>query len=225
MKERIAHICSALSPARVFADIGCDHGYMTQYMLRNGLCERAYISDISAGSLKKAETLLSEYVAAGRCIPVVADGLDGIPEPCDLVLIAGMGGEEIVEILKRRPLPPRFVLQPMKNSEKLRRYLVAQGAKIERDYTFSEGTARKKYYDLILGRAEGGDSYTDLEFRYGRDNLGDETPAAFLSMMREEREKLRERSARRGINPSNRAKLKAALKETEEIINEIEKRL
>ncbi len=175
MTARLAVVCSHLTKARVFADIGCDHGYCTEYMLANGLCERAYISDISAQSLKKAENLLKIHVESGRCIPVCADGLDGIGEPCDLVLIAGMGGEETVKILSRGNIPLKFVLQPMKNSEKVRRYLVEHGAKIECDYTFADG----KFYDLIAGYLGGGDFYNELEFRYGRGNLLNPSKAFF----------------------------------------------
>ncbi len=224
MKERIAHICSFLCKARVFADVGCDHGYMTRYMLSKGLCERAYISDISEGSLSKAKALLSEEIAAGRCIPVVADGLDGLPEPCDFVLIAGLGGEEIVKIIDRAYLPPRFLFQPMKNSEKLRRYLVAHGAKIERDLTFSEGTERRKYYDLILGSAEGGDVYSEREYRFGRDNLNGNSPYPFLFEMKEELEKTSQRLLFVHSAGGKRT-LSERKKELEEIIHEVERSL
>ena len=40
---RIDIICSHLPEADVFADIGCDHGYCTQYMLKNRRCRLAYI--------------------------------------------------------------------------------------------------------------------------------------------------------------------------------------
>ena len=161
---------------------------------QNGRCRLAYISDISAGSLQKARTLLSREVEEGRCIPVVADGLDGVGA-CDLVLIAGMGGEEIVRILERGYLPARFVLQPMKNSEKVRRFLIGRGCVITRDYTFEDG----KFYDLIAGEFPGAadgapspaDDYTEWEFRYGRDNLRSPSPA-FIKWAREERRKLKE---------------------------------
>lgn len=224
MKERIAAICSHLSYAEVFADIGCDHGYMTEYMLGHHLAERAYISDISADSLKKAERLLAAYIRDGRCIPVVADGLDGIPEPCGLVLIAGMGGEEIISILRRRTLPERFVLQPMKNGEKVRRFLVESGAHIQCDETFSEGNVRVKYYDLIAGERTGGDTYSELQFRYGRDNLL--TPGvAFLSQMRTEAGKLKERIARPGIKETARVALMEKLNEIRGILYEAERTL
>ena len=173
MTKRLETVCSHLTRARVFADIGCDHGYCTQYMFAHDLCGKAYISDISAHSLEKAAALMQDEVKAGRCIPVVANGMEGIKEPCDLVLIAGMGGEEIVKILEKVPLPEKFVLQPMKNSEKVRRFLVERGARIECDYTFEDGN----FYDMIVGCGTGGDEYTDHEYRHGRDNLKSPSPA------------------------------------------------
>ena len=184
---RIQTICAELPRGKVFADVGCDHGYCAEYMLASGKCERAYVTDVSAASLKKAETLLAEYVKSGRCASVCCDGLSGIPERCDCVLIAGMGGEEIVKILSESGLPEKFAVQPMKNSEKVRRFIVGRGGKIERDFSFSDGG---KYYDFISGFGAGGDCYTDYEYAFGRDNL--RAPSrAFYEKIKEEQRKLR----------------------------------
>lgn len=226
MNGRIGAVCAALPRADVFADIGCDHGYMTHYMLRNGLCRKAYISDVSSKSLGKAEKLLSRYISAGTCIPVVADGLEGLPEPCDLVLIAGLGGEEIVKILEKSALPARFVLQPMRSSEKLRRFLAERGAHLERDFTFAAENARRTYYyDLIAGSAnggdggDGGDGYSEREFRFGRDNLRGES-RAFLRRTEEELEKTRSRLTLAQSGASREA-LEARKTELERILCEI----
>ena len=214
--DRLEVICSRLPRCRVLADVGCDHGYATAYALRSGLCGRAYACDVSAASLKKAETLLQEEIAAGRCVPVCTDGLDGVSD-ADCVLIAGMGGEEIIGILSRVPLPERFVLQPMRNTEKVRRFLVARGARLEEDFTFEDG----KFYDLIAGSGGGGDCYTDFEFRYGRDNL--RAPgAAFLKKMRREADVVRQALS---SAKEEREALLARLHETEAIIDAIEERL
>ena len=69
-------------------------------MLKNGLCKRAVISDISAKCLEKAEILLKNYIQSGAVKSVCCSGLEKIDESTDEVLIAGMGGDEIVEILK-----------------------------------------------------------------------------------------------------------------------------
>ncbi len=172
--KRIDTLCSLLEKTDVFADVGCDHGYCSEYMLKNGLCEKAILSDISKGSLKKAESLLAEYIDDGRATSVLGDGFKGVPRSVGEVLIAGMGGCEIVKILSDKSygfLPKRFVFQPMLNADKLRRWLIENGGVITRDFTFF---AEGKYYDVIVGRrAEEGEkqSYTGLEYEFGRENL------------------------------------------------------
>ena len=216
---RLEVICTHIPHCRVFADVGCDHGYCTRYALENGLCERAYACDVSAASLRKAERLLEKEIAAGRCAAVCADGLDGLPEEPDCVLIAGMGGEEIVSVLARRQtLPARFVLQPMKNAEKVRAFLVARGAYIERDFTFADG----KFYDLIVGRREGGTRYSAFECRYGRDNLLSPT-REFFAKIGKDAEIVR--AALRGAEGAGREALLERLHELEGIADAIEERL
>lgn len=181
--KRIDTLCSLLKKADVFADVGCDHGYCSEYMLKNGLCNKAILSDISKGSLQKAETLLSEYVKEGRAVSVLGDGFYGIGKDVDEVLIAGMGGSEIVSILsdgKYGFMPKRFVFQPMHDSEKLRRYILENGGYIERDFTFEDG----KFYDVIVG-GRGGNTppYSLEEYEFGRENLR-EYPAAFVKRIK-----------------------------------------
>lgn len=180
--KRIDTLCSLLAPAKVFADVGCDHGYCTEYMLKNGLCERAIFSDVSKGSLAKAEKLLTSFVQEGRAVGVLGDGFFGVSADVDEVLIAGMGGSEIVSILSDKKhgfLPKRFVFQPMHDSEKLRRYILENGGYLQRDYTFEDG----KFYDVLVGgvKADGQEieDYTDAEYEFGRENLAT-MPKAFV---------------------------------------------
>ena len=180
--KRIDMLCSLLTKAKTFADVGCDHGYCSEYMLKNDLCERAILSDISKGSLQKAETLLADYIEEGRAVSVLGNGFYGVPADTEEVLIAGMGGCEIVDILSDCQygfMPIRFVFQPMHDGEKLRRYILENGGEIERDFTFEDG----KFYDVICGkRAEHGGQvcdYSDDECEFGRENLRD-MPLAFV---------------------------------------------
>lgn len=180
--KRIDTLCGLLQKAEVFADVGCDHGYCSEYMLKNGLCQRAILSDISKGSLQKAETLLEEYVREGRATAVLGDGFFGVPKDVDEVLIAGMGGSEIVSILSDESygfMPKRFVFQPMLNADKVRRYILENGGYIERDFTFEDG----KFYDVLVGRRrrenEEQQTYSDAEIEFGRENLA-LMPSAFV---------------------------------------------
>ena len=187
--KRIDTLCALLDKVKTFADVGCDHGYCSEYMLENGLCEKAILSDVSKGSLAKAEALLAPYIRQGRAISVLGDGFYGVPSDVDEVLIAGMGGSEIVSILSNEKhgfMPKRFVFQPMHDAEKLRRYILESGGYIEKDFTFQD----VKFYDVIVGgkRGEGGQvfdetPYTDAEYEFGRDNLKD-YPTAFTARIK-----------------------------------------
>lgn len=167
MTDRLEKIFSALPSCNVFADIGCDHGYMALAMIKSQKAKKVIVADISEKCLFKAQTLLSDYIKRGIAKSVVADGFCGLPE-CDLALIAGMGGEEICSILKKASsLPNSLALQPMKNTDKVRKLATVLGYKIERDYMFKSAS---KFYDFIL-LTKGKDSLTEQEIEFGRDNL------------------------------------------------------
>ena len=162
---RLNTIVDHLAKCKTFADVGCDHGYVAEAMLSMGKCDFAYVTDVSAVCLKKAEELLRGSFS-GKYEAIVTDGLKNVPK-VDQVLIAGMGGELICDILKNADfLPERFVLQPMKNADKVRKTVIDLGYKMVRDTTFKD----VKYYDLIVCE-KGEESYSAYEIEFGRDNL------------------------------------------------------
>ena len=219
LTKRLVAVCGELEKCDTFADVGCDHGYCTLYMLEKGLCRTAQISDISAKSLKKAQALLSAYIAEGRVCPVVCDGLAGIDRGTEQVLIAGMGGEEIVKILSDGFLPPKLVLQPMKNAEKVRAFLLGRGYALLRDHTFY---AEKKFYDLVKA-VKGGkqEEYNKDMLSFGRENILSPTED-FAKMLERDISRCREwrESAAEG-----RAEIDARLKKLEGLYDETCRRL
>ena len=211
--KRLQTVCGQLSPCDTLADVGCDHGYCTLYALERGLCRRAVISDISRSSLHKAEELLSSYIAEGRVESVCCAGLSQIPRNCDQVLIAGMGGEEIVKILEGGFLPQGLVLQPMKNTEKVRAFLLEKGYCLVRDFLFYDGP---KHYDLL--RAERGApprAYGSLELEFGYDNIRAPSPD-FRRFLRGEIENARGRLEKAD---ASRAALQERLRRLEEALH------
>lgn len=167
MSKRFNVLLSLIPDCKVFADVGCDHGYIAYEMLKNRKCDRVIASDISAECLQKAETLLRETFP-DKYTALVSDGFENVGN-CDCALIAGMGGDTIADILAAAAgrLPEYLVLQPMKNSQRVRRDLVSLGYEILRDYTFRDG----KFYDVILAKKGGNETYTADDYIYGRDNL------------------------------------------------------
>ena len=176
--QRIQIICKHLPHCTYFADIGCDHGYCTDFMLKNSLCKGAVIADVSAKSLENAEKLLAKYLKNGKLESICTNGLENIDQKYQTVLIAGMGGEECVSILQNGYLPQTLILQPMKNTPKVRKFLLQNGYILYRDFTFFD----KKFYDLICATRDienrtvdlqlaKGRVYDKLELAYGYDNI------------------------------------------------------
>lgn len=209
--DRITHLCSYLSSCNTFADVACDHGYVAEFMLKNGLCQSAVVSDISAKCLKKAELLLEDYILSGKCRVVCCDGLKEIDRQTDLVVIAGVGGKEIIKILSEGFIPESFVFQPMKNAEELRKYLIESGCNLEKDDIFTDG---KKYYFVIKGNLNGTSPYTEEQFRYGKDCLKN---PVFYSYLQEEINKKKSYLSNE-MTELSRSELVRQIKNMEEIL-------
>ena len=172
MTERLEKIFSVIPTCKVFADVGCDHGYIAFEMIKREKADKVIIADISKKCLSKAEQLLYPFIEQGRAVSVVADGFNGLPDS-DVGLIAGMGGEEICSILKNaKSLPKTLVLQPMKNADKVRQLAVKLGYKIQKDFVFFSA---EKFYDLML-LTVGKDSLSKEEIEFGRDNIKEKNP-------------------------------------------------
>ena len=167
MTDRLKELFSLIPNCDTFADVGCDHGYISQAVIKSGKAKKVYFSDISSKCLKKAEDLLSSSVNEGIAGPCVSNGFEKLPK-VDSALVAGMGGEEICDIiLNAKNLPNTLVLQPMKNCDKVRLCAVKSGYKVLKDLMFKSAG---KFYDLML-LVKGKDDLSDEEIEFGRDNL------------------------------------------------------
>jgi tRNA (adenine22-N1)-methyltransferase len=130
------------------ADIGCDHGFLTAYILGEGIADRVFASDISAVCLAKTARLINKLGLGDNCELNAGDGLTVLKRSVDTAVIAGMGGRKITEILsddRRIDGTKTFILQPMKNTDRLLKYLTENNYKILNRITVSDG----RRYDII----------------------------------------------------------------------------
>ncbi len=126
------------------ADIGTDHGYLPVYLVENELVARAIASDTNQQPLKKAQKIISEQQLEKQIETRLGSGLSVLkPGEVDAVVMAGMGGLLIRDLLEAQPDMARqkkkLVLQPMNNQAVLRRYLEAAGFRIIREELAREG--------------------------------------------------------------------------------------
>ncbi|MCI2056654.1 MAG: class I SAM-dependent methyltransferase [Oscillibacter sp.] len=120
------------------ADIGTDHGYLPIWLLLQDRIAAAIASDLRPGPLSRAKADAAQYGVADRLDCRLCDGLAEIsPQEVDTIVIAGMGGENIADILSAAPWTAdglhQLLVQPMSRAEVLREYLMKHGYRIERE--------------------------------------------------------------------------------------------
>lgn len=158
--DRIAALCSLVTPCDRLADIGCDHGLVGKYALSIGVKELV-AADVSIGSLSKAKKLLGIY---GNVSFVVGDGFDNIEGRVDQAVIAGMGGRKIIDIVSRCGYRPRLVLGPQHNADEVRAFLVKSGYRITEDKCVFD---RGKFYDFLVAEEGNGEMPDEIGLTYG----------------------------------------------------------
>jgi len=157
---------SLIRECEVLADIGTDHAYLPIKAVRGGLCKRAIACDIVEGPLKIAK---KNIIAAGLENHIetrLGDGLEPLEEnEADCVVIAGMGGMNIINILKAVSfVVPRLILQPQHDLEELRRFLHAKMYKINETLAHE----RSRFYVVIEAEATDKiEAWTDAEYFLG----------------------------------------------------------
>ena len=143
---RMDAVIHLLGTNSLVADIGCDHGKLGAYLIKNRLADKVIMADISESSLDKARRLFdSERLFNAEFL--VSDGFSGFSQLPDAAVIAGMGGKVINGILMRGSLPDTIVLQPMKDQELLYSTVHGLGYHIERIIIAREG---RRFYEVML---------------------------------------------------------------------------
>lgn len=129
------------------ADIGTDHAYLTASLILDGTVKSAIAADLRKGPLENAEATVISYGIADKVELRLSDGLTAIlPEEADDIVIAGMGGILISEILGAAPWVKnekyKLILQPQSHDEVLREWLWDNGFEItQEDASFDDGKA------------------------------------------------------------------------------------
>ena len=99
LDARLETALSLFPRVRTGADIGADHGFLTCALLKRGIAERMWTTDISASSLLKARKLMEKNGLSDRVTFGVGDGFEPVLEPVDAAAILGMGGVSIRNML------------------------------------------------------------------------------------------------------------------------------
>lgn len=159
ISKRLATIAALVPPGCRLADIGTDHAYLPVYLVSDGLVTRAVAGEVNPGPFKAAGEALARVGLTGQISLRFGDGLTVLAAgEVDTVVIAGMGGLTIIDILTARPEVTgalrRLILQPMQAAAPLRRWLAENGWRLVAEALVEEDG---RLYEVIAaepGQAE-----------------------------------------------------------------------
>ena len=152
LSKRMKTIADMVTPGRVVADIGCDHGLVSIYLIENNVSPKVYAMDVAEGPLDSARKNISaSSVEAGRIEVRLSDGFESLePGEADAAVISGMGGQLIISILEggKKLYEKGFelVLSPQSDIPMVRTYLRKSGFVITDEEMLEEDG---KYYNVI----------------------------------------------------------------------------
>lgn len=157
LDSRLSLVASLVRNGSKVADIGTDHAYIPVYLLQKGVSPSAVAADLRKMPLENAKKTIARFELSSKIQTVLSNGLDKIDKnSCNDIIIAGMGGLLILEILSRTSWvfneKYRLVLQPMSHSEDVRRFLFENGFEIKEEKCCLDG---KHCYCVIAAEYTG----------------------------------------------------------------------
>lgn len=164
LSKRLQAVAGMVTPGNRVADIGCDHAYTAIYLLTNRISPYVVAMDINQGPLDRAMENVERYGVADKISIRKSDGLKMLhPGEVDTILIAGMGGRLMLQILTSRmklvSAAKELVLQPQSEAYLVRKTLKELGYIIIKENMLKEDG---KYYVI-------------MKLKYNSDNLFDKS--------------------------------------------------
>ena len=152
LSKRLALIGESINDVTVMADIGTDHGALPIMLVKSGRCQKAIASDINKGPVE----IVTKRVGLARMVEKIeirkGDGLQILkPGEVNLIVIAGMGGALITEILGTSPNickrnDVQLILQPNTEPGVVRAWLTANNFIITKEeLAYDQG----KFYEMM----------------------------------------------------------------------------
>ena len=170
------------------ADIGTDHALLPIVAIEEGYVTQALAIDNKVGPFGIAYNNVKNSKFSDRITVKLGDGLDQIDDSVDVVVISGMGGKLISDILMSHDLKnvKRFILQPNNEPSLIREILSKIKYYIIDELIINE---KNKLYDMIViepGLVE----YNNLQILFGPVNLL-EKPHFFIMRIEKELKRLK----------------------------------
>ena len=179
LSDRLLACAGFIKKGSRVADIGCDHGYLSLYLLQNGIASSVIASDVNEGPLESARRNAQKFGFQEKIEFYLSDGVQSIPRDFDTMICAGMGADTIMSIIAGAYdewlADPKYtlILQCQSKRPELRQWLYDKGFRINRETLAKDG---KFVYSIMEVVFDPGHSITPAETYISPQLLHDNHP-------------------------------------------------
>ena len=151
LSARLEAVVGMVTKGNRVCDVGCDHGYISIYLVKNGISPKVYAMDVNEGPLLRAKEHIRDYGYEEKIETILSDGLISLEDrESDALVCAGMGGRLVIKILtegmEKVQKMKELILQPQSEIHLVRAFLRKQGFYIDKeDMVYEDG----KYYPMM----------------------------------------------------------------------------
>lgn len=139
LSKRLNAVASFVPKGAQAIDIGCDHGYLGIYLVKESLVKSIILTDIKESALNQAKKNILKAKLDIKTI--LTNGLENVnTNDLDTIIISGMGTKTIIDILNTGCLDriENLVLSSNNNLYELRDYVESIGFYLQDEVTVLE---------------------------------------------------------------------------------------
>ncbi len=151
LSERLQTVASMVTPGMRVCDVGCDHGFVSIWLVEQQVSPSVLAMDVREGPLGAAARHVAERCLESRIETRLSNGLHNYEAgEADSLICAGMGGRLMMRILgeekQKTDAFRELILQPQSELEEFRRWLRERGLRITDEKMVEED---KKFYPMM----------------------------------------------------------------------------
>lgn len=217
LSRRLQAVADLVSPGKRVCDVGCDHGYVSIYLVESGKADAVLAMDVNRGPLERARINVEKHDLTGYITLRLSNGLDAYRAgEAQSLVIAGMGGRLMQSILTKDKQKTEdfeeLILQPQSELALFRKFLRKEGYTFVQEDMILEGG---KFYPMMKVQKNPAVSQQDglpngitqeLADIFGPCLLAQRNPVLYEYIFRQKEDILRLIHAMKGMEESERCR-------------------